>query len=149
MNLLVISHQRSGTHLTIDSIINNFDYFNEEFAPLNQICHDKISEEKIKTIQQKIQEGGYVIKAHFLPDLDKHCSDNNIIQFVDKVFKESKKIYIVRNGLDVVVSSYFYAKKFRSEIRDMSFKEFLDYEGWPPVSLGMDKLSFWAYHVDQ
>lgn len=149
MNVIVISHQRSGTHLTIDSIINNFNHFYDEHVNIDHLCSDKFSNEHKEAVKSKINTGNRVIKSHFLPDVQSYCgqSDNN--EFIQEVFNQSKKIYILRNGLDVSISFYHYLKRFRKEVENMSFREFLNYDGWPSVSKGRDKLTFWAYHIDQ
>ena len=78
-------------------------------------------------------------------------SAQNIIQYENKNLVESSKIiYIHRDGRDVLTSLYFYAKKYRSEITEMSFSDFIrmdnDFDG-DTYQKSLNRIEYWKFHV--
>jgi hypothetical protein len=149
MNVIIISFRRSGTHLTIDSIINNFSYFDREYVTIDQLCKKNLTAQEKEKIKQKISKGNNVIKSHFLPEFNRYCHDPEMYEFVKTTFNEAKKIYVIRHGLDVMVSLYHYIKKFKPKVSEISFRDFLNYTAWPPEAENQPLMSFWAKHLDQ
>jgi hypothetical protein len=143
-NIIVISHRRSGTHLTIDSIRNNFlDYKMNDYQVLNE---NSIKDFNVflKLLNNKIQ----VIKTHFLPDFNLYSNNDQVISELDKLFKNSYLIYIYRNGLDVMVSLYEYMKKYDIDVQKMSFNDFLVTENnFDNTTEKMNRMKFWNYHI--
>jgi hypothetical protein len=128
-HIAVISHRRSGTHLTIDALCNNFPVYGafvDEDSGTDAIVH----EARTRPI---------VLKTHGFSLT--HLEDLGI-QF--------RKLYVVRDGRDVMVSLFNYMRRFHPEVRWLSFSEFLrtpnsfDLDVAP---VGLSRPAFWAYHV--
>ncbi len=62
-SLLILSHQRSGTHLTIDLIRNNFLNYSQPYISFNNFLepHDSKFDEKI---QSRLDNQTQVFKSH-------------------------------------------------------------------------------------
>ncbi len=146
-NIIVISHRRSGTHLTIDSIINNFfEYNKSSFLNLNE--HKIKQPEYTKNFLKKIKQNNKIIKTHFLPDFSIYNLDNQLTKKIKILFKNSKLIYVYRNGLDVMVSLYEYMKKYDNKIKSMNFDEFLKTENnFDNTKEKFNRTVFWKYHI--
>jgi len=144
-NLIVISHRRSGTHLTIDTIRNNFkDFKVNEYQVINEKSVANI-DSFLTSISNKIQ----VLKTHFLPDFELYVDDSKSSN-LDKLFENSFLIYVYRNGLDVMVSLYEYMKKYDLDVQKMTFDQFLiTNNNFDNTSEVMNRMKFWNYHVEQ
>ena len=146
-NVLVISHRRSGTHLTIDSIRNNFKalrkspYVTLETLDLAHPDHLPVSE-----FRQAISDHPCVIKVHYLPDVSEHLATEEAACAED-VFSQSKKIYVVRNGLDVLASLYEFRRGHDPLVREMSFSQFIREPSFDRKAGTFDKVTYWAHHV--
>lgn len=121
----VASHRRSGTHLTLDSLVNNFSIFAEGFT--NFDIEGNLASAKL-----------YKTHAH---------ADHGI----DAFLSPARVIYVLRDGRDVMVSLYYYTQSHDSKTRDMSFSDFLhsqnpydtdSYDG------SMNRVEYWNYHVN-
>ena len=97
--VFVASHRRSGTHLTLDSLVANFDHFGSGFA--------NFDDDSSKSDQRLFKT---------------HVDNLEASQMTDK---SSKVVYVVRDGRDVLVSLYNYEKSLNQEVRDMNFAEFM------------------------
>ena len=101
-NVLVISHRRSGTHLTIDSIRNNFKALRESvYVTLETLDHAHPDHLSVAEFRQSISDHRRVIKVHYLPDVSEHLASEEA-RCAEDVFSQSKQIYVVRNGLHVL-----------------------------------------------
>ena len=123
--VFVASHRRSGTHLTLDSLVANFDCFESGFQNFDaENC--------------KLNAGLYKT----------HMDGNEASRFLNP---ESKVIYVVRDGRDVMVSLFNYAKTHDSSVRDMKFSEFLRSPNPYACSeefKGLSRVAFWSRHVE-
>jgi hypothetical protein len=117
-NIIIFSHRRSGTHLIIDTLINNFNlsknYLNLDL--LNKRRQDNIS---INSFKERISKR-QIFKSHSHGNL-KSFFDNNLFydQRLRDILNKSKKIYVYRDGRDVLVSLYFYMQTFDSKIKNI------------------------------
>lgn len=147
-NVLVISHRRSGTHLTIDSIRNNFKSLRESpFVTLETIDRGHPEHLPVSEFRQAISDHPRVIKVHYLPNVSE-CLQPEEATFVDDVFSQSKQIYVVRNGLDVLASLYEFRRGHDPKVREMSFSQFIREPTFDRQAGSCDKVTYWAHHVE-
>lgn len=145
-NLIVISHQRSGTHLTIDSIRNNIlVYKKNDFITLNK----KIDEEaNQKEFLEAFDKNIRVVKTHFLPDFQIYTKDKAIIKNLNELFEDSYLVYVYRNGLDVMCSLFEYMKKYDEQVRQMEFRDFLKTNNnFDDTPVNYNRMQFWKHHI--
>ena len=120
----VASHRRSGTHLTLDSLVVNFDYFQEGFENFDVDVSSKQSR---------------LYKTHL-----------DGAEATTMLSKNAKVVYVVRDGRDVMVSLYNYSKSLDANIKQMSFSDFLrspNSYSHSPETDGLNRLEYWNYHV--
>ncbi|MHA1230810.1 MAG: sulfotransferase domain-containing protein [Candidatus Helarchaeota archaeon] len=147
-HVIVISHRRSGTHLLIDLIINNFPKYNE-YINLDRLipCHEKYI--TLKEFKSIINKKPFVIKTHTHSNTKSFFQDcNNCDSFINTLFNKSKLIYVYRDGRDVLTSLYFFFNKLP---KDLSFSNFIrmDNEFEHNTYNGkMNRIEYWLYHLE-
>lgn len=128
MKVLVASHRRSGTHLTIDSISNNASY---DFGIHN---FDKV---RNGIGLEEYGNRNMILKSHMNGDaFDKHEKE-----FLEK---NIRILYAFRDGRGVMQSLYNYENKdvdFPSFINEINKYDTEDYIG------ELTRLEYWAFHV--
>lgn len=142
-NIVVISHRRSGTHLTIDAIRNNFSpYKKSKYINIDLLLNNNGPKEQLSfdSIKAALNRGGMIVKTHAEPDIGSYFGPlpKNEIEFIEELFNSSKKIYVLRDGRDVMVSFYEYMKTYNEVVRTQSFKEFLRSD---------KRINYWQNHV--
>lgn len=146
-NVLVISHRRSGTHLTIDSIRNNFKALRANpYVVLETVDRNHPDHQSIDQLRQTVSTHCRIIKTHYFPGWPQHCETGET-RFVSEVFANSKKIYVVRNGMDVLASLYEFRRGHDAEARAMDFGQFIRQPSFDTVAGDYDKVEYWAFHV--
>lgn len=157
-HIIVVSHRRSGTHLTIDSITNNFEVYSKNpnigNVTLNHLT-SRVNKQKYITIEQfenNIESSPCVIKTHSHSDLDSYFGDSiQLANYVKDLFSRSKVIYVYRDGRDVLVSLYFYMQSYDPRIKKISFSEFIrmdngfDHKTYAGV---LSRTAYWKFHVE-
>lgn len=154
--VIVISHRRSGTHLTIDTIVNNFQLYGEN-PPISTLTLDHLSEHvaqkktSLDVLSETLAQKPCVLKSHAHSELSHFfIGDSALHEFIEDLFASSKVIYVYRDGRDVLVSLYYYNQLFDKSIRNMSFHQFIrmpntfDNQTYPG---DMNRASYWQYHV--
>ena len=155
--ILVSSHRRSGTHFLIDSLRKNIqaaNFPNHARLPADFNLGSLFSKkEQIYDIFTKLIDspGPSIIKSHLLPEecnigspRDKHE------ELIKEIFVQSKKLYISRDGKDVLISLYKYLKpvcSFSDFIRqqnDHIVKEIRSFQVYDS-----NRVSYWSYHINQ
>jgi len=141
-NIIVISHRRSGTHLTIDAIRNNFaEYKKHKFVTLNE----DINNTEFQNYLFDAQIHPRVIKTHFLPNF-KLYTDKSIE--IENYFINAHLIYVYRNGLDVMVSLYEYMRGYDADVQKMEFKEFIQtFNNFDNTNQDFNRIEFWQQHI--
>lgn len=128
MKILVASHRRSGTHLTIDSISNNAS-LDFEITNFDKVRNDA----GLQTYGDK----NLILKSHMNGNVFKeHLSDFDA--------QKIPIIYVYRDGRDVMQSLYNYENRtsdFKSFIEELNFYDTSEYNG------ELSKLEYWAFHV--
>lgn len=144
--VIIISHRRSGTHLTIDVVRKKI------FEGGNYLNIDSYIdfESKIFDIESFEKEASNinVFKTHLIPDFSQYISDGQICDYLTNFFDDNLKIYVSRNGKDVMVSLYHYMKNFDKKVKEMSFSNFLQTNNtFDPSPSNFSRVKFWNYHV--
>ncbi len=127
--ILVISHRRSGTHVTIDSLINNFMNVSKKFIVLEQIFPNHPDHINLFSFKKRIHpKKTTIIKTHVTKDLKSQYRDSNSLsgpekEFTLQILNNKPKIYVIRDGRDVMVSHYHYIKRMREY--NVTFQEHL------------------------
>lgn len=142
-NVIVISHRRSGTHLTIDAIRNNFSHYKKnKYINIDVLLENNSHKEDISfdSIVSPLSRGKRVVKTHADPDVGSYFGTlpKHEIEYIEELFNSSKKIYVFRDGRDVMVSFYEYMKTYNEVVRTQSFKKFLRTD---------DRIKYWKNHV--
>lgn len=128
MKILVASHRRSGTHLTIDTVSNNTSY---DFDIHN---FDKV---RNGIGLEEYGTRNMILKSHMNGDAfvkhKKEFQNENI-----------RILYAYRDGRGVMQSLYNYENKdsdFGSFINEPNFYDTDEYDG------ELNRLEYWAFHV--
>ena len=108
-NILVVSHERSGTHFLIDSIINNLNVSRNKSIDLPMISTNtdiKSRDEYMSWIRDFMLSHSNTHSQIF----KSHHDYRFIEPFIDEISEFFEIIYIRRNILDVCTSCYHYFK---------------------------------------
>ena len=145
VKIVVASHRRSGTHLTIDSLRQN----------LGDVCKDYITLDRLEPGQRKHLapdafrealrrlDGIPILKTHAMPSLLRHGS------LADELIRNSKVIYVYRDGRDVLVSLYHYAKKCGMFPAEETFQAFLRSDDNFYPALNLSRVMCWVRHINE
>lgn len=126
--ILVLSFRRSGTHLTIDTILNNFRDVSSDYINLDQLnpSHkDHLSPEEFK--KKVISEAGIsqkrvVLKSH-LERLDEDWGEA-ITDLRNRVIEKARIVYVQRDPKDLLCSLWQYIGSHSPEYHtESSFEE--------------------------
>lgn len=150
MNILIVSHRRSGTHLTIDLIRNNFINYSFPYVSLDELS----KREKIDFIKYKLRsENKYrIYKSHSDINYKKHYESAYISSFFEYLLDKSKIIYVYRNVFDMLLSLYNHYKIFFPKIVDnLDFFDFVnmknDYHAHELID-NEKRYLYWADHIN-
>lgn len=176
--VLIVSHERSGTHFLIDSIRKNFrnaifPAIRPSYSSVENLFlpHDKNVTRKFYDFlfNESSKEGIKLFKTHLLPmefeialKNEDYFSDIRDREIVSYLYNYTPKVYIKRDVHDLLVSLFHYMKNggglqvaMRERIADISFSEFIrlpNYHIMPCRSFSeIDKnlITYWANHVKQ
>ena len=134
-NVIVVSARRSGTHLMVDLLVNNYGY---ESINCNYIDFNKFTGEplypasELEQLEIQLESSNKVMwsHAHDYRDYTKYNHKANEIQRLDSIFKNSKIILVYRDIRDII-SSCFSRPRINSKYK--SFKDFynnFNYDGY-------------------
>jgi hypothetical protein len=157
--VIVASHRRSGTHLTIDTIFNNFPVFSgrqrNELMTLDHLSsHVTRWDRTVDEFREHIRTQPRILKTHCHGYLDDFFQGPKEIRpFIHDLFRHSRVIYIYRDCRDVMVSQFHYHHKIaQSPWKDPpTFTHYIRMNNGfdaKTCSVAMDRVSFWAYHVE-
>lgn len=149
--IIVATHPRSGTHLTIDLLRKQFDacqgwlWFGETlhhlYLDLDHLAHDCAPCKSIEKAQRLLERAERpIIKTHSLPSLNRFHGQKK--RFSKALLKSATIIYVVRDGRDVLCSTHVWMKNHHPEAR-CSLSRFLRQQ-----EKGMSRVKQWAHHVD-
>lgn len=149
--IMIITHERSGTHLCMDCLRNFFhDTYIKQY-PLQKtrniywVFPTLPTEKKLPSFILSLQNAKSrpLIKTHVTTDI-KNIKDHAQRELFHSLFEESDPIYVVRDGRDVLVSYFHFRRKFDQESRN--FSDYLR----SPLRIGhRTVVKYWADHVTQ
>ena len=106
--ILVVSHERSGTHFLIDSIAYNFGYSNNVINFPTQDSKD-FSKKRTTEYRDFIQSS---VRSFYSLKTDRIFKSHHDVRFFDGMLEELKDnfyiFYIKREACDVLTSCYHY-----------------------------------------
>lgn len=150
--IVVASHPRSGTHLTIDLLRRQFsecETYKLPTQPLDRLylalealsapLQKSISEAKAIDILRKTERP--IIKTHLDPSLT-HL-DNRFSDWQRWISKEATILYIIRDGRATLSSYHLFMQSFDPSTR-CSLSEFLR-----QTTGGKSRVRQWADHVEE
>lgn len=107
--ILVVSHERAGTHFLIDSIAENHKQFSNERIDLYIEEYLPPSESRLISYKNNLQKE---ISSYFGISTNRIFKSHHDVKFFDGILPELKKefdiLYIKRNVLDTLTSCYHY-----------------------------------------
>ena len=123
-SILIVSHQRSGTHLTIDLIRNNFPY-NEPYVSFNKLLEPRNCRLE-NNIKSKLLCKPLIFKSHADINYKYYYRTSEFAQhlFTDLI-NNSKVIYVYREPKDVLISLYYHYKSIFPEENLGSIDDFV------------------------
>jgi len=144
-NIMVASHRRSGTHLTIDSLINNLVGAGPSFVTLETLLPQHKEHLTLEEFESKRTANTTpIIKTHTLPDMEELSGDEQARAYAIALRENSRVIYVLRDGRDVMVSFFEFRRRHTAAFRSVTFDTFLrqSYRNdlTPPAC--------WAHHVN-
>ena len=112
--IVVASYRRSGTHLTIDSLLNNGAGLYPEYVNLDRLSSrapKHLDLQQFGKVFDKAARRRVVVKTH-APDTLIDLKTEAERQVFSSVLERSKKLYVCRDPKDVMVSFWYYRQSF-------------------------------------
>lgn len=150
-HVVVVSHQRSGTHLTIDTIRHNFAAYDRAYVNLDRLRQDHNCPLTVAQCKRALAKGPCILKTHMHADpVAFFQHDEAVVPFILHLLEQAKIVYVCRDGRDVLTSLYYYMQSYVRELAGVPFSAFLrqrnDYQ--PETYEGdLSRAAFWAFHV--
>jgi len=151
-HIFVISHERSGTHIAIDAIRNNFPIYKKRFyVNIDRMVEGHRAHCGSEIIEAKLEVPS-VIKTHMVLDPGTFFDgDGSATQLVKSIVHDSKLIYLYRDGRDVLGSLFTFWSRSIPEFGGTDFSDML--RGNFAVNVGRARrnstnpVSYWQEHV--
>lgn len=122
--------------MTLDFIT---DHYKDAMIPLDEFTKD-------------IWDSPHIFFTHTSADVNRFYNNHpKKLDFINKLFDNSKIIYVHRDGRDVMTSLYYYGKKYMPEVADLSFSEFIrmennfDFGSYEGI---LNRVEYWKFHVE-
>lgn len=149
--IMIITHERSGTHFCMDCLRNFFcetyikQYPFQKTRNLYWVFPTLPTEKKLPFFIYTLQNAKHrpLIKTHVTTDL-KMVKDYAQRDLFHALLAESDHIYVVRDGRDVLVSYFYFQRKF-----NLGSANFSDYLRLPQRMGHQTVVKYWAEHVTQ
>ncbi len=150
-HVIVISHRRSGTHLLIDAICNNFGAYKNGYVNLDRLAPGHLKKMSVDEFTQRIGRGPHVLKTHTYADWKRFFfQEREAGELAGGLFADSKLIYVYRDGRDVLASLYEYAKTVFPDMSEAGFSDFIKMDNeFEPLGAAESsmRVKYWAEHV--
>jgi len=158
--IVVASHPRSGTHLTIDLLRKQFAECQGWLHFMETVHHlyfnldelTKISEREALDCAFSILRRAErpVVKTHTLPQLEEFDGVNRDI--ATRILSEADILYVVRDGREVLCSMYLWMRQQNPDY-DADISEFIRGLATPmwaaePQQLDRNRVERWVEHVE-
>lgn len=150
--IIIASHQRSGTHLTIDLIRRHFPLTNPRLRPLETLHHLYVDLDSFNpghhnpmtvetALRLLIRVPRPIIKTHTLPS-ELLCKPE-FRDIVHRIYERAQTVNVVRDGRNVMLSLHRFEKPWNPAAR-VPFPDFIRtlYEG-------LVRPAYWNHHVSQ
>jgi hypothetical protein len=150
--VVVVSHMRSGTHLTLDLLRRNVPELAPRYRNLDQLAptHGRPIALADFVARFAADRGLPILKTHCTPGLEEFAVDSEVHAYVEEVIARSRLVYVLRDGRDVLVSLYHFTQSFDLDVARQSFSEFLRgedrYFRHCKELRGLDRVSAWRRH---
>lgn len=150
-HILVISHPRSGTHLTMDTISNNFADYDRPFLNLDRLTQRAGDPLTLEAVRAQLDDAPHVVKSHMHSDVAAFFDHEPAhVEYVEALLAESRVVCVYRDGRDVMTSLYGFVRGFRAELREISFSEFIRMDN--DIADGtyagaLSRVDYWKHHV--
>ncbi len=148
--IIIASHQRSGTHLTIDLLRKHFPDTNPKLKPLESLHHlyidmdsfapDHHNPMSVETALRLLSRNPRpIIKTHALPT--DSFAGGDFEPVVKTIFERAQILNVVRDGRSVMPSLQLFEQPWNPDAHT-SFSEFIrsEYEG-------LERPKYWERHV--
>lgn len=145
-SIVVASHRRSGTHWTIDSIRHNFPTVNDQFLTLERILPGYPPQITIDEFKSHLDNttDKVIIKTHLAPFEVEKIAEPTLKNFIQDLFEQSKIVYVVRDGRDVLNSLFYYVKSFSK--KEVTYTEFLKQK--IGKNSKVNRIEYWKFHAE-
>jgi hypothetical protein len=151
--VVVASHMRSGTHLTIDLLRRNVGTVSADYLNLDRLLPDHGEPIPVADFEQRLEalRGAALLKTHTPARAAWFAGGDPGSRRGRDLLGAARAVYVVRDGRDVLVSLYYYMRHYSPRVRGQSFAAFLRdrddfFQGCEGFS-GLDRPSAWALHV--
>ncbi|MCZ6688427.1 MAG: sulfotransferase domain-containing protein [Planctomycetota bacterium] len=145
------SHRRSGTHWVIDTIRRNFPRVRPRFVTIEDLA-DSGGLAALERLRQDLRtaRGVTLLKTHLPAGLEPFADRPEIRESIRALVEGSRRIYVHRDGRDVLVSLYHYLQEFSVEAQGIDFSTFLREENdyLPCGANGANRVEYWRAHVE-
>lgn len=152
--VVVASHRRAGTHLTLDLLRRNLPALAPRYRNLDELARDHRNHVSLSAFRERLASERHrpILKTHTTPGLEPFQADAEVHAYVAALMARSRIVYVVRDGRDTLVSLYHYTRRFDREVARQSFSEFLRSEDRFFVDCsamaGLDRVSAWRRHIE-
>jgi hypothetical protein len=154
--LVVASHMRSGTHLTIDLLRRNLASASSRYLNLDRLMPGEGHGAPLRLADFERELSGLgacpLLKTHTPAATGWFRAADERSLRANALLASSRILYVVRDGRDVLVSLYYYMRHYSEHVREQSFERFLrdrdDFFQACPGFEGLDRVSAWARHVE-
>lgn len=155
-SIVVVSHRRSGTHLAIDSILNNLEPFRSSRSPvvnLDRITSRSLRPLSVEALRRCFESGPCVFKTHTHPDIEAFFDrDAEKVRLLSSILSSSFVIYVHRDGRDVMTSLFHYVSRHvNPECAAMTCGSFLRmFNEFDAETYAGDlgRVEYWKRHVE-
>ena len=156
--IIVASHRRSGTHLTMAALTNNFPVLSEsipnEEAFLEQL-RGSSGKPRVPEIRRAVEAKSNVFFTHMhdLGLVGAYCeNDPEACELVEEIFANAKVVYVQRDGRDTLASMYpWMQSQGHGQATNATFAEFLRQDNdWDPGTYEGDysRPAYWRFHIE-
>jgi hypothetical protein len=149
--IVVATHPRSGTHLTIDLLRKQFEeckgwlWFGEtphhlylNLDRLDEVTKPELTLAKAENILQRADRP--IVKTHSQPTLDRFAGER--LDFATSLLRVSDIIYVVRDVRDVMCSAHVWKQEYEPTAR-CSLSKFIRQDVG-----GRNRVEAWVDHVE-